>query len=91
MDGMMEDGISRVTIATCGRYTVYKGRPHLLRDSVRMGPWGSGLVRISWIFKRTQTKRCKKLCQKVAKTPFVKVPTFTPDFRFLTFRIHPHY
>ena len=47
MDGMMEDGISRVTIATCGRYTVYiRGRPHLLRDSVRMGPWG----RVFWTF-----------------------------------------
>ena len=74
MDGMMEDGISRVTIATCGRYTVYKGRPHLLRDSVRMGPWGSGLVAFPGFSKEPKTKRCKKLCQKVAKTPFCQSP-----------------
>jgi len=85
MDGMMEDGISRVTIATCGRYTVYiRGRPHLLRDSVRMGPWG----RVFWTFgdrvwshfqkiRRSQTKTVDLsfLCHSVTHT-MLKVRDF---------------
>ena len=99
MDGMMEDGISRVTIATCGRYTVYiRGRPHLLRDSVRMGPWG----RVFWTFgdkvwshfqkiRRSQTKTgfLSFLCHSsVTHTTMLKSATFTPDFRFPTFRAY---